>query len=362
MSKPTSITQTPVIMSENQLPRCQKFSLFVIFMLLFQFGFAQADFSKLDAILKNNEKLLGKEYALVIQKDGKNIFLKETEDFKLKSPAPIGHSCQWFTAALIMSLVDEGKLNLDEPISKYLPIFSKYMKGYITLRHCISHTTGLDNDPVGLLKLAQKTKFASLEEEADHYAIKKLIVDNPGQAFAYGSVGMNIAARVVELATKKSFERVIAEKLFRPLGIRSASFYNESGNAPNPSGWAMSSAFDYMNFMQMLLNKGVFNGKRVLSENAVNELLKQQYPNARIRYTPDITKGYKYGMGSWILEDDGKGNGVILSAVGMYGTLPWIDTKRKIAGILIVNQLNDNFRKDLSEQLMDAVNSAIEGN
>jgi hypothetical protein len=42
-------------------------------MLLFQFGFAQADFSKLDAILKNNEKLLGKEYALVIQKDGKNI-------------------------------------------------------------------------------------------------------------------------------------------------------------------------------------------------------------------------------------------------------------------------------------------------
>lgn len=331
-------------------------------MLFLQAGFTQPDFSMLDAILKKNEKLIGKEFTLAIQKEGKNIFLRETENFKLKNPAPIGHSSQWFTAALIMSLVDEGKLKLDEPVTKYIPVFSKYMKGYITLRHCLSHTTGLDNDPVGLLKLAQKTKFASLEEEAEYYAVKKLIVDNPGQAFAYGSVGMNIAARVVEVATKKSFERVITEKLFRPLGMRTASFFNESGDAPNPSGWASSSAFDYLNFMQMLLNKGMFNGKRVLSENAVNELLKQQFPEARMRYSPDLTKGYTYSLGSWIIEDDGKGNGVLLSAVGMYGTLPWIDTKRKISGILIVNQMNDNFKKELTNQIMNAVNNALEVN
>ena len=349
-------------MSEKVKSTCHKFSLFIAFMIFFQFGFTQTDFSRLEAILKKNEKILGKEFVVVIQKDGKNIFLKETEEFKLKTPAPIGHSSQWFTAALIMSLVDEGKIKLDDPVSKYIPIFSKYMKGYITLRHCLSHTTGLDNDPVGLLKITQKTKFASLEEEADHYAVKKLIVDNPGQAFAYGSVGMNIAARVVEIATKKSFERVISEKIFRPLGIRTGSFYNESGNAPNPSGWAMCSAFDYLNFMQMLLNKGTFNGKKVLSENGVAELLKQQYPEAKTRYIPDMTKGYKYAMGSWIIEDDGKDSGFIFSAAGMYGCWPWIDLKKKTAGILILNQMKDDIKRDLSDQIMDAVNIALEGN
>lgn len=341
---------------------CHKFSFLIAFMIFFQYAYTQADFSQLEAILKKNEKLLGKEYVVVIQKDGKNIFLKETEEFKLKSPAPIGHSSQWFTAALIMSLVDEGKLKLDDPVSKYIPIFSKYMKGYITLRHCLSHTTGLDNDPVGLLKITQKTKFASLEEEAEHYAIKKLIVDNPGQAFAYGSIGMNIAARVVEVATKKSFERIISEKIFRPLGIRTASFYNESGNAPNPSGWAMCSAFDFLNFMQMLLNKGTFNGKKVLSENAVTELLKQQYPGAKTRYIPEITKGYKYAMGSWIIEEDGMESGFIFSAAGMYGCWPWIDLKKKTAGVLIFNEMKDDIKRDLYSQIMDATNLASEGN
>jgi CubicO group peptidase (beta-lactamase class C family) len=341
---------------------CRKCSLGLIFMLLLQSAVGQADFSGVDAILKKNEKILGKEYALLIYKGGKNILLRETEEFKMKNPAPIAHSSQWLTAALVMTLVDEGKLNLDEPVSKYIPIFNKYMKGYITLRHCLSHTTGLDNDPVGLLKIAQKTKFASLEEEVDHYVIKKLIVDNPGQAFAYGSVGHNIAARVIEVATKKSFERVIAEKLFRPLGIRSASFYNESGGAPNPSGWAMCSAFDYVNFMQMLLNKGMFNGKKVLSEKSVNDLMKQQFPDAKTRYEPEMTKGFGYGMGCWILEEDGKGNGIILSAVGMYGAWPWMDTKRNLAGILLLNQQNDNLKRDLPMQLMDAINAAVDGN
>ncbi|MFM7222331.1 MAG: serine hydrolase, partial [Bacteroidota bacterium] len=81
---------------------------------------AQVDLSGLDKILMQNDKFLGKNKLLVVQKDGKTIFLKETEDFKLKMPAPVGASSKWLTAALVMIFVDEGKLSLDDQVSKYI--------------------------------------------------------------------------------------------------------------------------------------------------------------------------------------------------------------------------------------------------
>ena len=118
-------------MSENLLKTCRKCSLALIFMLFLQSTQAQNDFTQLNAILKKNEKTFGKEYVVVVNKEGKNIFLKESEEFKLKIPAPIGNSSKWLTVALVMIFVDEKKINLDDQVSKYLPIFEKYMKGFI---------------------------------------------------------------------------------------------------------------------------------------------------------------------------------------------------------------------------------------
>ncbi len=339
---------------------CRKCSLAVTFMLFLQCTSAQTDFSALNAIIKRNEKTLGKEYVVVVQKAGKNIFLKESEEFKLKTPAPIASSSKWLTTALVMILVDEGKISLDDPVTKYIPIFSKYMKGYITIRHCLSHTTGLDIDPVGIMKIAQKNKFASLEEEVNSFATKKLIVDNPGEAFAYGGIGINIAGRIVEVVTKKTFDRVITEKLFRPIGMRTASFYNESGNAPNPSVGATCSAFDYLNFMQMLLNKGIFNNKRVLSEKSVQEMLTIQLPEAKLRYSPALAKGFKYALGNWVQEQDGDGNGIVFSCPGMLGTWPWMDTKRNLVGIVFAKDMDENQKSELFLQIKDAADAALD--
>ena len=338
---------------------CRKCSLTFIFMLLLQIGHAQKDFSSLTAILKKNEKLMGKEHVVVVQKDGKNIFLKETDELKLKTPIPIASASKWFTAALIMVLVDEGKLNLDDPVAKYIPIFEKYMKGYITLRHCLSQTTGLDTDPVSLMKLIQKTKFESLEKEVENFATKKLIVDNPGQAFAYGGIGLNIAGRVAEIVTKKTFDRLIIEKLFRPLGMRTATFYNESGNATNPSGGASCSAFDYLNFMQMILNKGMFNGKKILSEKSVQELLTAQFPEAKIRYSPVSARNAGYALGNWVLEKDENGNGQIFSSPGLFGTWPWLDIKNKYCAIIMIKSLNGNEKRELYEDVKNAIENSL---
>lgn len=347
-------------MTENLIKTCRKCSLAFIFMLFFQFCMAQSDLSSLNTILKKNEKILGKEYVIAVQKDGKNIYLKESEEFKLKSPTLIASASKWFSAAILMILVDEGKVNLDDPVTKYIPIFSKYMKGYITIRHCLSHTSGLDTDPVSLAKLIQRTKFESLEKEVESFATKKLIVDNPGQAFAYGGVGINIAGRVAEIASKKTFDRLAVEKLFRPLGMRTASFYNESGNGLNPSGGATCSAYDYLNFMQMILNNGVFNGKRILSEKSVKELLTIQFPDAKIRYAPFSARNAKYALGNWVLDSDESGNGTIFSSPGLFGTWPWIDTKRKYSAIIMINSLNGNEKRELYEDVRTAIEESIQ--
>lgn len=339
---------------------CRKCSLVLCFMLFLQSTIAQNDFSAMNAMIKRNEKNLGKEYTIVVQKAGKNIFLKESEEFKLKTPAPIASSSQWLTTAMVMILVDEGKISLDDPVAKYIPIFSKYMKGYITIRHCLSHTTGLEMDAAGIMKLAQKNKFASLEEEVNSFATKKLIVDNPGEAFAYSGIGITIAGRIIEIVTKKTFDRVLTEKLFRPIGMRTASFYNENGNAPNPSGGATCSAFDYLNFMQMLLNKGTFNNKRILSEKSVEEMLTVQLPDLKVRYTPELAKSYKYALGNWIQEEDESGKGFIFSCPGLLGTWPWLDRKRNYVGIVFAKDLINNQKKDLYLQIKDAAEAAMD--
>lgn len=338
---------------------CRKCSLALIFMLFLQTGYSQTDFSALDAIITKNQKVLGKDLVVAINKEGKNIFLKETDELKLKTPAPIASSSKWLTAALVMIFVDEGKISLDDPLSKYLPVFEKNMKGYITLRNCLSHTTGLDAGASGVLKLAQRSKFDNLEEEVLYFATRKEIVDNPGDAFSYSNVGLNIAARVIELVSKKSFDRVIVEKLFRPLGMKTATFYNENGGAVNPSGGAVCSALDYLNFMQMILNHGMFNGKRILSENAVDEMLKNHTQDMKVRYTPEQGKGFNYALGSWILEEE-NGKGFVFGSPGAFGTWPWIDTKRNYAGIIFAKSLSGEQKRDLYLRMKEITDSAID--
>ena len=349
-----------VNMAANYFKTCLKFSLGLIFMLILQSLSAQPDFSQLEKTLKQNEKTLGKDLVVVVQKEGKNIFLKESEDFKLKIPAPIGNSSKWLTAALVMIFVDEGKLKLDDPVSKYVPVFGKYMKGYITIRHCLSQTTGLDTDATGIVKFTQKSKFNTLEEEMEFFASKKLIVDNPGEAFSDGSVGMNMIGRVIEVITKKTFDRVAQEKLFRPLGMRTASFYDEDGKAPNPSSGASCSAFDYLNFLQMIMNKGMFNGKKVLSEASINYLLEHQFPESRLRYNPELTKGWNYAAGSWIEEDNGKIQSNIYSGASAQGTWPWIDFKRKYVAIVLPSAPINIQKRDLFMQIRSGVEAALD--
>ena len=115
--------------------------------------------------------------------------------------------------------------------------------------------TGIDDEGGLLKKLAQRKKFATLEEEVNAFAARDIRA-NTGTDFWYGNIGLNIAGRVLEVVSKRKFDVLIRTKLLYPLGMRKTTFTNIEGGPVNPSGGAKSTAEDYMKFLVMLLNKG----------------------------------------------------------------------------------------------------------
>lgn len=327
--------------------------LFLFSAFLFSTSNAQS-FTEVEQIMLNNQKQLGDDQALIIYKDGKVLYQKMLGDFRPNIQAPIGESSQWLTAALVMIMVQEGKISLDDNVGKYLPIFPKWMKGYITIRHCLSHTTGIETDKQGAGKLFQRKSFSSLEEEVNYYAEKRAIANNPGNWFQYDQIGPSIVGRVLEVVTKKKFDRLAQEKLFRPLNMRITSFSNYT-SAISPFDGAKSSAVEYTNFLSMLLNKGMFNGKQILTEASIAEMMKLQTGTALNKYTPPFMNGFSYGLGTWRETADGK----VVNCVSQNCPFIWIDYCRGYSCILLAKKERDGLKRELYDQLKAAVDAQL---
>ena len=355
---------------------CLKFSLFIVPLLIFQTTNAQKkekplvskyDLSGLDKILEEKQSLIGKDYVVLIwKKDDTLTYKKEVGEYKSKTIAPIASCSKWLTAALVMQFVDEGKISLDDPVVKYIPVFEKYMKKYITIRNCLSHMTGIEDDDKFLKKILQRKRFESLDQEVEAFAAKEIRA-NAGTDFWYGNIGLNIAAKVLEVVSKRKFDVLIKQKLFTPLGMRQTTFTELDGSLYNPSGGARSTAEDYMKFLVMLMNKGKYNGKQVLSEESVNEMMKIQTANVPKRYVPKAAEGFNYALGSWVVEEksphvtspEGGGIASVLACPGLFGTWPMIDFCRGYAYILFVKNYLGEERANVHLEIKQVIDEQI---
>ncbi len=349
-------------MSYKVISTCLYFSSLAAFLLFLQPAMGQYNFAGVDDMLQKNEKTLGRNVVALVWKDGKIVYKKEIgEDFNAKTQMPVAASGQWLVAAVSMIYADEGKISLDTKAGKLIPLLSKYMKGYINLRHCLTHTTGLEAEKGGLGRLLPKSKFESLEEEVDFFATKREIVTNPQTEFFYSHVGMNIAGRMLEVVSRKTCDRVVQEKLLRPLKMRATTFFNYDNLYVNPSAGAQSTANDYMNFLVMLLNNGLFEGKRVLSEKAIEEMEKAQFADLPVKYTPKGTEGLHYGLGAWLMEESPESKGTVISSPSFVGTWPYLDRKNNYAAILFVKPQSGEQGKELYTRFKTAVDEAVVG-
>lgn len=133
-------------MSHKVSLTCLKVLPALIFLLFFQPAFSQYNWSELEDELNAKQKVLGNDLVAMVYKGDSLVFKKEMGSFNSKTQAPIASCSKWLTAALVMQFVDEGKLSLDDKVTKYVPEFEKYFKGYITIRHCLSHMTGIEDE------------------------------------------------------------------------------------------------------------------------------------------------------------------------------------------------------------------------
>ncbi len=279
------------------------------------------------------------------------------------------------TATALMMLVDEGKVKLDDPVAKYLPEFKgQWLKAYgdnqmqllrkpkqtMTVRHILSHTSGLP--------------FKSAVEEPTldllplHLAVRSYVMTpldfEPGtKRFQYSNPGINIAGRIIEVVSGMPYEHFMDKRLFEPLGMKDTTFwpneerlkrlaksykpnadksdlvetkigylkypFNDRTRQPMPAGGLFSTATDVGRFCRMVLNKGKFQGKRYLSEDAVKQMATTEIG--------DPAKG-GYGLG-WSTH----GNGVFGHG-GAQGTNMTIDPRRGLITVFMVQ--HSGFPKD----------------
>lgn len=336
---------------------------------------AQQNFTDVDKWLDDNAASMGGRVILVISKDGKIVYShsvsdmnrrqkiatkfvarrqdKEAnlDDFTANTRQPIASCSKWLSAALVMTFVDEGKLKLTDTIGKFLPALSKSGKGSITISQCLSHTTGI-KAPELKDNLKEMKTFTSMDDAIK--AIAALPMEGkPGTVFRYSSTGLQIAGAVIEKITGKSFEQLFAERIAQPLNMKATDF--GKGNVALPAGGASSTPDDYLNFLGMILNKGIFNGTRILSEKSIAEMqVNRITSDVKVAYSPAEAQGMGYGFGEWIFNDG------TVSSPGLFGSFPWVDNNKHYCAFLMAVNLKHEGRQEKYAELRKLVDKAME--
>jgi CubicO group peptidase (beta-lactamase class C family) len=248
-------------------------------------GFSQGAMAKGQVNQKALDELIKKaaEYktsALVVYKDGKLITewyeqkYKEGEYLKQK---PIFHlmSCTKSIVNLgIGRLIDQGKIkSLDQPVYEFYPEWKQGKKEKITIRHLLNHTSGIQVLPTTVdiypaPDLVQLALAAEIETE-------------PGEKFKYNNKAVNLLAGIIQKASGKRMDLYFQDEIFKPMGIK--EYVWNLDNAGNPFGMSDLSltAIDFAKFGTMILNKGVYNNQRIVSEKWLEESLKEGQPKAK---------------------------------------------------------------------------------
>lgn len=356
----------------------KKALLLSAFVFLSLIGFSQ-DFSKVDAWLSANAAEMGGRVYLVIFKDGKTVYSKgvnemsrrqkfisramarrngkeaSTEDFTSKTRQPIASCSKWLSAALVMTFVDEGKLKLTDTVGKFLPVLSANGKGQITIAQCLSHTTGIRAADLRE-SLKEMKEIGSMEEAVDKIASLPM-EGEPGKVFRYSNAGLQIAGAVIEKISGKSFETLFAERIAKPLQMKQTDF--GKGKVALPAGGAHSTPDDYMNFLTMILNKGVYKGKRILSENSIKEMqINRITPGVRVAYTPAEAGEAGYGFGEWVPKSSA-GFAKYVSSPGLFGSFPLVENENNYAVFMMTYYLRSEGRGERYKELQKLVDEAL---
>jgi len=265
---------------------------------------------------------------LIIRLRGRPVCEMYVGPFGPETEMPVVSAAKWLSAAAILSLVDAGSLRLDDSASRYLPYFKGDKRG-ITLRQLLSHTSGLPDYAPCMFQ-----SELPLDDCARQIGEQTRLRAPPGREFAYGGAAFSVAGRVAEVATRASWAEIFASRIGAPLGLRHTG-YGATANPMLSEGLTYSSATDYATFLQMLLDGGMHEGRRVLSEAMVEEMMRDQTAGITNRVSPRGDR--TYGLGCWRdVVDSTTGRALLVTSPGGGGFVPWINRRRGMIGVLAV--------------------------
>jgi len=261
------------------------------------------------------------------------------------------------TLPVILKLIDDGEVRLDDPVSFFLPEFGQKGKEHITVRHLLTHTSGLP---------AHKQYY--VEDLTTDQILERIYGESlevpTGSKVIYSDLGLITLYKIIELLTGQPFERFVEKEIFAPLGMIETGFnptfekerfaateYSEKlkgykkgivhdDNTESMGGISghaglFSTIQDLQKYAEMIENNGAYKGKQILSE-AVLHLSRNNFTSFDQEYR---------GLG-WILKSPVLSSCGDLFSQGSYGhtgftgTSIWFDPKVNLTVILLTNRVH----------------------
>ncbi len=330
---------------------------------------------------------------------------------------PIASMSKPITGVAILMLVEEGKVRLSDPVSQYIPefvdtqvavelparqvaagqpappreIYTVPASRPVTVRDLMTHTSGLASGGAGSRAAARIAPRRTTESLATYIpTLGKAPLDfQPGTEWSYSALaGIEVLGRIVEVASGLTFDEFLRQRLFEPLGMKDTAFspasekmsrvvtlYDRGENGlerQEVPGWLAtrtlfsgggglwSTAEDYLQFAQMLLNRGELNGQRILGSKTVERMASNHVGDL---YAKSGTTGGRTGLGFGLTVD------VVLDAVeagqsrstgsfgwgGAFGTYFWVDPKEELTAVLMVQTPGGTLRADFQTAVMQAI-------
>lgn len=279
------------------------------------------------------------------------------------------------TTSAVMMLVEDGRIRLSDPVAKYIPDFAKYGKDRVTVRHLLTHMSGLRPDvDLGDPWVGYDAAIALAGEE--------VLGAPPGRRFVYSDIGFFLLADIVSKVSGQPFDQFVAARLFAPLGMKDTGFKPAATLrdriAPTevctPFGWPcagpdaqmlrgtvhdptarrmggvaghaglFSTADDIARFARMLLRGGELDGARVLSPLTVARMTSPS--------TPDDESNVR-GLG-WDMDSSYSANRGELLPVGSFGhtgftgTSLWVDPATQVFVVFMSNRVHPDGKGDVT--------------
>jgi CubicO group peptidase (beta-lactamase class C family) len=315
------------------------------------------------------------------QDKARNVRMQEDSIFRIYSMTkPV-------VSVAAMMLVEDGLLGLHEPVSKYLPEFKEMKVGVdsvdaagkatfklvdakrqFTVQDLMRHTSGFTYGA-----FVQKTTVQKMYKDANMFSQKWVLADfckalaklplqyEPGTTWEYGH-STDVLGRVVEVVSGKPLDKFLAERIFVPLGMKDTAFQVSADKhsriaEPIPDKYTgktpelidvrqpatffagghglVSTAGDYLRFVQMLLNGGVLEGTRLLGPRTV-QFMSADHLNDEISRGTNYIPGHGYGFGLGFASRTDNGMSEWPGSIGEYfwagyaGTYFWIDPEENI--------------------------------